>query len=57
MNAIFSTQRFLLAVAVLVVAWAPAATLARPGAQHASLVAEASAQPVVKADSLAEQRT
>jgi hypothetical protein len=44
MTAIFSVQRFLLALAVLVVAWAPAATLARPGAQRAAFVSEATAQ-------------
>ena len=47
MNAIFSIQRFLLALAVLVVAWAPAATLARPGPEHAAFVAEANAQETV----------
>ena len=44
MNAIFSVQRFLLALALLVVAWAPAATIARPGAQRAAFAAEATAQ-------------
>ena len=53
MNAIFSIQRFLLALAVLVVAWAPAATLARPGAQRAAFVSEATAQ----ATEVTEERT
>ena len=44
MNAIFSIQRFLLALVVIAVAWAPAATIARPGAQRAAFAAEATAQ-------------
>ena len=44
MNAIFSIQRFLLALVVIAVAWAPAATIARPGAQRAAFVTEVSAQ-------------
>ena len=44
MNAIFSIQRFLLALVVIIVAWAPAATIARPGAQRAAFVTEATAQ-------------
>ena len=52
MNAIFSVQRFLLALAVLVVAWAPAATIAHPGAQRAAFATEATAQaqPEVNAE-------
>ena len=44
MNAIFSIQRFLLALVVIAVAWVPAATIARPGAQRAAFVTEATAQ-------------
>ena len=45
MNPILSSQRILLAAAALVVAWAPAAMIAMPGAEHASsFVVEAAAQ-------------
>ena len=44
MKATVSTPRLVLAVAALALAWAPAATLARPGAQHSGFVSEASAQ-------------
>ena len=64
MNAIFSIQRFLLALVVIAVAWVPAATIARPGAQRAAFVTEAQAQSdatehrtgtTAKGDSLADQ--
>jgi hypothetical protein len=44
MNAKVSTPRLVLAVFALVVAWAPAATLARPGAQHPAFATRAEAQ-------------
>jgi hypothetical protein len=44
MKAIVSTPKLVLAVLALAVAWAPAATLARPGADHAAFVTQASAQ-------------
>ena len=44
MNAKVSTPRLVLAVIALAVAWAPAATIARPGAQRAAFATEVSAQ-------------
>ncbi|MBW3630814.1 MAG: hypothetical protein KY464_16170 [Gemmatimonadetes bacterium] len=44
MNAKVSTPRLLLGVIALAVAWAPAATLARPGAEHPAFATQASAQ-------------
>ena len=44
MKAKVSTPKLVLAVLALAVAWAPAATLARPGAHHATFVTQASAQ-------------
>ena len=44
MNAKVSTPRLALAILALVVAWAPAATLARPGAEHPAFVTRAEAQ-------------
>lgn len=44
MNAKVSTPRLVLAVIALAIAWAPAATLARPGAHRAAFASQASAQ-------------
>ena len=44
MNAKVSTPRLVLAMFALALAWAPAATLARPDAEHPAFVARAEAQ-------------
>ena len=60
MNAKVSTPRLVLAMFALALAWAPAATLARPASQHPTFVTRVEAQsrhavkePATKHDAVA----